>query len=128
MKYTVIGVLDGRRLEMPVQASSVVVAIKAAEAEGMVVTDVAGSPTIDYVWTDPSVRPVNELAPIPDRSEPPKKPGTDSPVLCAFVGLIIPLIGFLMAIAKCRKDPTGAMACLIGSVVGFVLWGLAFNR
>lgn len=73
MRYTVVGVIDGRRLEMPVEASSVVVAIKAAEAEGMVVTDVQES------HPDPTTRPVNELAPMPVRSDP--KPKGDSPVL-----------------------------------------------
>lgn len=118
MKYTVVGVADGMRLEMPVEATNVVDAIHAAEAAGLVVTHV------QEAIPDPTTRPVNELAPVPVRSD--TKPKGDSPVLCAFVGLVIPLIGFLMALLKARKDPTGALACLIGSVVGFLLWGAVF--
>jgi len=115
MKYTVVGVIDGRRMEMPIQASSVVDAIKAAEAEGMIVTDavaaVAQSGKTEVERSLSSAR----------------KPGTDSPVLCAIVGLLLPIVGFLMALVKCRKDPTGALACLLGSVVGFLLWGAVFH-
>ncbi len=40
MRYVVVGVADGMRLEMPVEASNVVDAIHAAEAAGLVVTHV----------------------------------------------------------------------------------------
>lgn len=112
MRYTVVGVIDGRRMEMPVQACSIVDAMHTAEAEGMIVTDVRS--------TD---NPAHAVSYPPPPPKPARKPGTDSPILCAVVGLLIPVVGLLMVLLKIRKDPAGALGCLLGSLVGLLLWG-----
>lgn len=132
MKYTVIGTADGRRLEMPVEASSVVDAIHAGEEAGLVVTDVRGYFSYDdngekeRTWADPSTRPVNELAPPPTRRVDPKP---DSGwVGLAVLGFLVPLIGVLMGLVTLRKSTEHGLVILVASLVGFVLWGAMLSR
>lgn len=112
MRYTVIGVIDGRRMEMPVEASGFIEAMHLAEAQGMVVVEVRAPEGSGFITTGEGWG-----------SPPPKKPRTDSPLLCFGLGFLIPIIGLLVAFLKLRDDKDAAGAAIVGAVLGFLIWG-----
>lgn len=122
MKFTVIGVIDGRRLEMPVQASNVVDAIRAAEEAGMVVVDVRSVCDVT-AFGDTTRRYADATVPeFADAKKPPARKG-DSPLLCFGLGFLIPVLGVLVGLMKWRDDQPAAGAAIVGAIIGFLIWG-----
>lgn len=81
---------------------------EAARMDGMTVVDVLDLGTL----------PSPQAVPV----APPKAERRDSPLLCFGLGVLIPLVGLIVALVKWRDDRDAGCACLIGSIVGFLLW------
>jgi hypothetical protein len=113
MRYRVKGWIGGQLVTTVYQVPKAVDAREVAQRDGMTVVDVLD------IGTPPT--------PETGRNAHTRQSGVDSPILCAFVGFVIPIAGLIMAVVKCRKDPQGAAWCLVGAVVGMVLFAGAFR-
>lgn len=129
MRYHVIGVIDGRRMEMPVEASGVVDAIRTAEDAGMVVVDVVGVPETGVnlrstsVPTPPDPAPQRIDGPMSGPPPMPTKRKGDSPLLCFGLGFLIPIVGVIVGLFKWKDDQAAAGAAIVGAIIGFLIWG-----